>query len=1357
MSSLAPPAAEMRPTSPTLCTEADETAPNTVPRWSVARPRNTVSSRTRTSTVSLLVAPPAVAAQAAQADAADGDGEGARPAGAAAAPGRSTVVPPRPGRARGATVSALLKSATERSSSKLLQDGVDGGEHPLQGRESRSGSTTSNASSTARKASLGLLTARRRSLSAAAKLSGGNVAPTAPRATRAVQYPVFLDINGNMYDINYAPMAPKSVFPDIQVSDEQGNVSSATVREYGALAVASGLDIALPRSNAASLHSGHTDVAAAAPAGPDTLSTEDALRLAKWLRERSVNDESLGRLALSFPDAADEDAFPTFADYEDAVVAWARDVQHAVGFMCLPQVMGHFYARPLMGAPPDDGDEMETLDEAGRKREPWFAQLYPPEPDPHMYATYDQFENACLNWLAVCSKLDAVPLHARQLAEPFELACQKDPRIISAYRDLRKTHRKRRDTVLARRMGSTGGSVDAHAGSLQAAALAAADAASKSGHRIPGVLDASAEARARVSEADSVSSAASHPALAARRSGRFFALKHGTLSERMHERAGNEWDKFSPETRVVVDRALDGWLGEREAQKAATGAYGPQLLPTIHGVLPNTRHQAEHVHQNTLLASVSTTSTEIASLPLRRTDLDVRQVQASYDSPQVVDGKKVIFSVPAHSLGGVDVKRMGSDSKYRAELTRRLRVAETSARHDQLHSWYYPNLGEDTLKRRYDQACESVRFKSPFSPADLVGLLSSDLFLDQFQDLLGDYVDALEQRTYLTEIMVAFTPQTYRSVLCLFRDTRNGLTHAKLATFVASFFQQAQGKDLYEELIDAQDVEALHWLAHSLTYFATPPRELFQYDADTKALVHEACKPEHVAIVESTLLRYYTAQIVEAIKPDAFLYLPIATFLDEILAAMNGEMIELLEDDRTGFLTDGLWAYLEHRSHIISQQFLFLLAQLMHAKDKTVVKLLRSEETNMLAHARSLAQSSLAHAQYAAERIFALFIADMPWRRWVIQRYGENVKLLVEDLITLPCAVATDYNTVPPLITTLVYEFFRTVLEEAEHPSEIEFLFRQQVARLLVGRLAAVQMPPNEPMALQTVAGLLGHMTFHFHRLGALVAGADGKGGSGKGGAGKRVQMLLPAELTMQVQLHDLQTILNVIFGLPPDATDVKKRLLDVLHNLIKTNNVFDIARSDVGFWKKLQLMCKDEGNFECNRCSWRVFYAIIKYHPHAPAELKRANQLAPFFDLISASSNKTSIVMANGLHYLTKLFMLNMREQDKAYEKAVKVLVKFFFKRALFIKVHMIYKRLSSQSAGIAFQKLAKFYHALMTVPQCQKYVKDLCKNIEYKTGLERLSGIHEERFSWPGEEIELPTTTMDMSQRRKSFRRLG
>jgi len=183
--------------------------------------------------------------------------------------------------------------------------------------------------------------------------------------------------------------------------------------------------------------------------------------------------------------------------------------------------------------------------------------------------------------------------------------------------------------------------------------------------------------------------------------------------------------------------------------------------------------------------------------------------------------------------------------------------------------------------------------------------------------------------------------------------------------------------------------------------------------------------------------------------------------------------------------------------------------------------------------------------------------------------------------------------------------------------------------------------------------------------------------------------------------------------------------------------------KKETEFYSKMILFCRDGNNLEFNRDAWSLFHQMIYCHQGVLEHLIKANMLAPFLELVGTSYN--NIIVSNGLHFITKVFLMWATEQRvqqegktptrampgekdlgmKSFEKDTKILNKFFVDRRLFIKVHMIYKKLIPTYAGAPFLELANFYNQLVTSPCFHKLYKDTSKQAEYKIGIQRIQAM--------------------------------
>jgi len=132
--------------------------------------------------------------------------------------------------------------------------------------------------------------------------------------------------------------------------------------------------------------------------------------------------------------------FPEFSDcknYEDfneEVSLWIYKFKEALGDINLPKSVGGVYYRPQWFDPPLGEDiyrsHSEELEQSHHGNEikshlhsdPWNTSLYPLEPDPDDYESFEEYELAMQRWATVCkSTLKNIPPHPRDLGNRLNI------------------------------------------------------------------------------------------------------------------------------------------------------------------------------------------------------------------------------------------------------------------------------------------------------------------------------------------------------------------------------------------------------------------------------------------------------------------------------------------------------------------------------------------------------------------------------------------------------------------------------------------------------------------------------------------------------------------------------------------------------------------------------------------------------------------------------------------------------------------------------------------------------------------------------------------------------------------------
>lgn len=233
---------------------------------------------------------------------------------------------------------------------------------------------------------------------------------------------------------------------------------------------------------------------------------------------------------------------------------------------------------------------------------------------------------------------------------------------------------------------------------------------------------------------------------------------------------------------------------------------------------------------------------------------------------------------------------------------------------------------------------------------------------------------------------------------------------------------------------------------------------------------------------------------------------------------------------------------------------------------------------------------------------------------------------------------------------------------------------------------------------------------------------------------------------TVQITLADIQLITTFIHKVTAnDKYTVRTNMLNCLRHLLQHSRTFELLKKETHIHLRLVAFCKDGRNLAFNKTAWKLFYQLIHYHKELLEQFEKSKVLSQFLDTIGPNSG--NIIMMNSLHYTYKIFSLMDREADrikagksvsrggdaKSLEKDLKALSKIFVNSHLFIKIHMIYKRLINpppplqSTQGAPFIQLALLYHVIGKNPLYKKLYKDIQRNPEYKDGLTKLCNMFE------------------------------
>eukprot|EP00727_Mastigamoeba_balamuthi_P001158 m51a1_g11039 hypothetical protein (1089) ;mRNA; f:439373-443063 len=595
---------------------------------------------------------------------------------------------------------------------------------------------------------------------------------------------------------------------------------------------------------------------------------------------------------------------------------------------------------------------------------------------------------------------------------------------------------------------------------------------------------------------------------------------------------------------------------------------------------------------------------------------------------------------------------------------------------------------------------------------DILRLARSQLHLSQFKRLLENG-NAKQQGPWFKPLAAVVTSSNFPELVQAWGNAQDPTVLAKLSYFITRVFRGSYS--LLTPLKDSQDCATLYTLARCTHYAQGLRYDIFPFSDEVMPTLSLALKGDKAALAfaSQVFVMYYAKIIGLAQGGDGHMQ-ATAHSLEEQL----GEALRSTSGRALGPLFDGI----RHRNALASGVCLFAVLQLANSQVPSVQASLRSADAKLVENLRLMSSSKFTHTRFACRRLLEVMLGDA-WRGFFLDSYV-NTALVWDDLLksTSPresvamarkacvfaLSLAVDENSADTVWGVFCEGHFFSAIQALLRSSKSPGYQTEAIAAVLCRMCKkAWELKFVQPRSEKLKTSFMGRRTMH----------------------------------VLEIPVSDRETamILATIANLSSHDKSPETRgvVLAMLRVLMRHKGVFDIVRSDanLAFFSKLVGWCKDEKSRMLNKNAWRLLHELLDYHAGVIEMLDKSKLLTQFTDIISPE-HEGAVVMTNSLHYLGKLFTMSLSEQKrtliglplrrddgKSIDKDQKHLASFFKERMLFVKLHMMYTRMSLQgSYGAAFQQLAKVFYLLMTVPECQKLLKDIMKRDEYRVGLQRV-----------------------------------
>ncbi|KAJ6253593.1 sca1 complex scaffold protein scaa [Anaeramoeba flamelloides] len=225
-----------------------------------------------------------------------------------------------------------------------------------------------------------------------------------------------------------------------------------------------------------------------------------------------------------------------------------------------------------------------------------------------------------------------------------------------------------------------------------------------------------------------------------------------------------------------------------------------------------------------------------------------------------------------------------------------------------------------------------------------------------------------------------------------------------------------------------------------------------------------------------------------------------------------------------------------------------------------------------------------------------------------------------------------------------------------------------------------------------------------------------------------------PLTLGVRFVNSDIYRFFKLVHLLPNEVNTYQSKipLLKCLKYLLRERTLFLNVYDDGKLFDNLKQLCYNTLNSKCNELGWKLFYQSIAYHSETCNWLTSTNTFKAFL-----MPPNDPIGITHQLKYLYKLlrmpeidekrtkekkkrsFRWYEKDPKKSLNKDRKLIINYLVKKLWHVRLHMIYKRFVKKFAGKAFIQTAKIFSLILKKGAYSKLYKSLNSQEDYIHGL--------------------------------------
>lgn len=1025
-----------------------------------------------------------------------------------------------------------------------------------------------------------------------------------------------------------------------------------------------------------------------------TPEMKDVYNTASIEAHQPAGEKALGDLYRSFPDPSQ---CTSYEDLEARLVKWHEDMERSLGYVVAPRVMGRCYSRPKVTTYRDEsgsnggegsgaaaaaaaaemnagGDQQQQQMQPQQMQQqqvlsedPWEAVLVPPEPDPHFYEDFDQYELAMKKWYNECCqgehKLRRMLPHPSQFKEMQTLKIQPAKEVFSFARNL--------------------GAGDSAAKAADSFAFVGV----VPGYKNPYVRDKNALAAAKAA-----SRILPPPPPPASEATLTLAQRYRRETERAAATADDDAGSSAELSALAQQDASYAAQAAAAAEKAAVSAAARNAVEQSKAAAAELDRELDR-----LLGAAEQNSGEYG---VTNRPVAVVTLTEKYDTQ-------------------VDLKRLGEVLNGGGNAY----LEEKRAEYEKIqNAWKVREralLTQDTEDFR-NNFLECLR-SGGAGPAHVVQAIKVPISHEMFRRLMETKLP--DGATAYELLASGITAELFPELLAQWELVKDPAVREKLAYFVCEFVKrnpERTGAALCAE--PSHDTcRALYGLARCAHYGTAAQPDIYPFADETLALVEqlalregaETLKMEEPAACTDAILTtfqcYYLGLVQGALNQPA---------VQKALATCEQRLVAIV--GKAPKVVVVLFHCLSHRSVTISGLCLFVITRLLRTQNSELIGILSDPSAYLFDEVLALCFRNFSHVQFAVRRLLEILLSPT-WHKHLFDFFSMGNRLLLPFNI-LDCSAGIENCGVTQLYAEFVERIYATCYtvggKDAAFASHQTWAFGTEAFTALTDGIREC-IKVGLYYGAAALARVVNHLCVTSFNLKAITTPSVKSGSA---------LALIIYQEDIDALIGHIVTLskLNDMATYPVSAP-----ILSAVRILLRNQFVYSEYQAKERLIQNILAFCKDGKDSEFNRQAWKVFYELIEYHAGAIELMDNASLLTQFTNFLGTNVNGTTVTIHSIRYFRKILELGSAdqsrrsvkRDDKKSIEKDVKFFTNFFKEKTLFVKFHMTYKNQTSM-CGAVFYEVAQVYQKLQVLPETQKLLKDILKNPDYRKGLQ---DIHE------------------------------